>query len=137
MTIELLDSDTMTLQLCQGDSGYLHLRYPFAATFLTGRTVYFAFTDEKHKIIGEEIAASFVQSPVYEGVSYAKFFIPTTLTNQLKVNKNDNSQVYYWSMKMCYTDSNNNVIENTLTLKNTGLKFAPVVVLPKCVEGAA
>lgn len=113
--------DFGNITLTQGDSGKLTVSgLPTDKNY----KVYFAIQDENRNPVGSEIV---VQSNLAETVIFA---IPATLTDLLKVARDDDTAQYTYGIKICYEGEG---LEETLTIGE--IENNTITVYPKKVEG--
>jgi hypothetical protein len=116
--------DKGNITLVQGDSGKLIVDdLPTDKNYV----VYFSFYDENRRIIGEEIQilANYSSSVV--------LFITASLTDLLKVPITDEMAEYYYGLKICDSETDE---EDTLMIEDGDIgDLNTVTVYPKKVEG--
>ena len=119
----VVDENTGDITLIQGDSGEIVIEgLPTNDNY----SVYFAFYNENRKTIGEEVMQSY-------SASFVTMIIPSSLTNLLVVNKDDDYTEYYYGIKIC---NENTGYEDTMCINNGDIGDLNVVkVYPKKVEG--
>ena len=118
-----LVDDNGDITLIQGDSGELKVN---GLETDKNYTVYFAIQDEKRNPIGSEV------SIIANNASSVIFSITPSLTNLLKVKKNEDFATYYYGIKVCASGN----YEDTLFVGNdTFGSLRTVTVYPKKVEG--
>ena len=119
----VVDEDTGDITLVQGDSGEIVIDgLPADCNY----SVYFAFYNENRKTIGEEVRQSYSASVV-------SMFIPSSLTDLLTVNKDDDYTEYYYGIKIC---NENTGYEDTMCINDGDIgSLNTVRVYPKKVEG--
>lgn len=112
------------ITLVQGDSGELVIKgLPTDKNY----SVYFAIQDENRNPIGYEIELDTNNS------SSVIFTITGSLTNLLTVKKDDETETYYYGIKLCNKDD---FMEDTLLIGNTQIgSLNTITVYPKKVEG--
>lgn len=116
--------DNGNITLVQGDNGELVVTgLPTDKNY----TLYFNIYDENRKFIGSEV---FVNTNKNETVTLD---ISASLTDYMNVKKEDDFAIYYYGLKLCYTDEG---IEDTLLIGNSNLgDLNTITVYPKKVEG--
>ena len=119
----IVDENTGDITLVQGDSGEIAIEgLPTDSNY----SVYFSFYNEKRIIIGEVVTQT-------SSASFVTMFIPTSLTNLLVVNKDDDYTEYYYEIKIC---NENTGYEDTMCINDSDIGDLNVVrVYPKKVEG--
>ncbi|MBR1374366.1 hypothetical protein IJ556_07970 [bacterium] len=120
----VVDEDTGNITLVQGDSGEITVNgLPVDKNY----SIYFSFYDEKRKIIGTEATAQ-------TGYAAIKTFtIPSSLTDLLKVDKEDEYAIYYYGIKLCDSTTG---FEDTVCINDGDIgDLNYVYVYPKKVEG--
>jgi len=112
------------ITLIQGDSGSLVIK---GLDTQKNYTVYFAVQNKKREPVGNEI---YVSSNMQSSVT---FRLTGDFTDLLTVDKNSNSEIYYYGIKACSSVDNT---EDTLILGNGSLgDLNTITVFPKKVEG--
>lgn len=125
----ILDDGAGNIILYAGDSGYITFEIDGIEPGVNYRA-YFSIYNESGKQIGDQI-----QSTNFGG-EIVKFFISSQLTNLLKTQGIQEPSTYYYGVKLCYTDSQGEVIENTLNIENGEMgSLNTVTVYPKKTEG--
>ena len=116
--------DKGNITLVQGDSGRLIVDdLPTDKNYV----VYFSFYDENRRIIGEEIQVLANYSPS------VVLFITASLTDLLKVLITDETAEYYYGLKICDSETDE---EDTLMIEDGDIgDLNTVTVYPKKVEG--
>ena len=113
--------DFGNITLTQGDSGKLTVNgLPTDKNY----KVYFAIQDENRKPVGSEIV---VQSNLADTVIFS---IPATLTDLLKVPRDEDTATYTYGIKICYESEG---LEETLTIGE--IANNTITAYPKKVEG--
>jgi hypothetical protein len=112
------------ITLVQGDSGKLVVE---GLDTFKNYTVYFAIQDKKRKPIGTELSVN------SEYASSIVFEIKGSLTNLLTVNKNNETETYYYGVKVCDPEDG---FEDTLTIGESEMgDLNSIIVYPRKVEG--
>ena len=112
------------ITLVQGDSGELKVS---GLETDKNYTVYLGIQDSKRRPIGNEIAIEANQQPE------VTFVLTPSLTNLLTVKKNNDTEDYYYGIKICYSDDD---FEDTLLIGNSDFgDLNTITVYPKKVEG--
>lgn len=116
--------DKGNITLVQGDSGRLIVDdLPTDKNYI----VYFAFYDANRRIIGDEIQVLANYSPS------VVLFITASLTDLLNVLITDETAEYYYGLKICDSETNE---EDTLIIEDGDIgDLNTVTVYPKKVEG--
>ena len=119
----VVDENTGDITLVQGDSGEIVIEgLPSDSNY----SVYFAFYNENRKTIGEEVMQTYSASVV-------TMFIPSSLTDLLTVNKDDDYTEYYYGIKICNESTG---YEDTMCINDSDIgDLNTVKVYPKKVEG--
>lgn len=119
----IVDEDSGDIILIQGDSGYITIE---EINTDKNYKVYFSIYDKKRKIIGEEIMC---QSN-FE--SCIEIEIPKTLTDLLTVPKKQDSEEYYYGIKLCDEFG----FEDTALINDCSIDDLNIItVYPKRTEG--
>ena len=120
----IVDEETGDITLVQGDSGeYIVSDLPTDKNY----SLYFAIQDENRNPVGPEINVE------ANGSSTVTFSIVPSLTDLLTVIRGEETQDYYFGIKICYAADN---FEDTLLLGNKNLGDLNIItVYPKKVEG--
>ena len=116
------------IELIQGDSGTLTVNeLPTDKNY----TIYLAIRNKKRELVGSEIYLSTNQSDT------VTFVIGAALTDLLTVPLSEESETYYYGIKLCATDAQTLVeTEETLFLGDmTIAEMNTITVYPKRVEG--
>ena len=115
--------DSGNITLVQGDSGQLTVN---GIDTSKNYTAYLAIQDSKRKPIGTEIS---VQTNYNSSVV---FVLTPELTDLLAVPKNNDSEDYYYGIKLC----DDEYYEDTLLIGNSAIgDLNTITVYPKKVEG--
>ena len=120
----VVDEDTGDITLVQGDSGEITVNgLPTDKNY----SIYLSFYDENRKIIGTEANAQ-------TGYAAIKTFtVPSSLTDLLKVNKDEEYTIYYYGIKLCDSTTG---YEDTICINDSKIgDLNYVYVYPKKVEG--
>jgi hypothetical protein len=120
----IVDTETGDLTLVQGDSGEL-----FVEGLNTDKdyTVYFAFYNNRRRILGTEISVEANRS------DHVILSIPASLTDLLTVPQGSDTAEYYYGIKVCNEDDG---FEDTVTIGNKDIgELNTITVYPKKVEG--
>lgn len=123
----IVDEDG-NITLVQGDSGQLTIN---GINEDRNYTAYLAIQDDKRNPIGTEIT---VQTGGHSFVTFD--FIPA-LTDLLEVKQGELMAEYYYGIKICYKNTEENIdYEDTLLIGNSELgDLNTITVYPKKVEG--
>lgn len=123
-----VDGKTGTIICRQGDTGTYVIEGLPVDESIIDPVVFFSFYNNKRVIVGELSA-----NPIDDQVT---FFIPASITDNLKVSPGTATATYFYGIKLCYRDDADNEHEDTLII---GDKFIDevnkVIVYPKIVEG--
>lgn len=112
------------ITLVQGDSGKLVVN---GLDTLKNYTVFFAIQDKNRKPIGSELSVD------SNNASSIVFEIKGSLTNLLTVNKKNETETYYYGVKVC---NNEDGFEDTLVIGNSEMgDLNTITVYPRKVEG--
>jgi len=122
-----VDTETGDMTLVQGDSGKLFIQ---GLNTDKNYTVYFSFYNSNRRPIGNEI---YVNTNQQEGI---ELYIPASLTNYLTVARGNETEEYYYGIKVCYDEGGGVYYEDTVCIgdKDVG-ELNTVTVYPKKVEG--
>ena len=120
----IVDTETGDLTLVQGDSGEL-----FVEGLNTDKyyTIYFAFYNNKRRVVGTEISVEANKS------DHVILSILASLTDLLTVPQGADTAEYYYGIKVCDPDDG---FEDTVSIGNKDIGDLNIVtVYPKKVEG--
>lgn len=123
-----VDGKTCTIVCRQGDTGLYVIEGLPTDEGMHNVKVFFSFYNSKRVIVGELSA-----TPVGDQVT---FFIPASITDKLTVSPGTSTATYFYGIKLCYNDDENNEYEDTLLLGDKNVdEVNKVIVYPKIVEG--
>ena len=112
------------ITLVQGDSGTLSVS---GINTDKDYTVFFAVQDSSRTPIGTELSVNSRQRDT------VVFVLTGDFTDLLTVNKNEDYAIYYYGIKVCYSDDD---FEDTLVLSDGDIgSLNTITVYPKKVEG--
>ena len=111
------------ITMVQGDTGILALN---GLNTDMNYIVYFAVQDEDRRPVGNELRVESNFQPI------VVFSLTTELTDLFKVTEDEETQTYYYGIKICTEEG----YEDTVTIGNLDMSYKnTITVYPKKVEG--
>lgn len=124
-----LDSDG-TITMIKGDTGEITMTNLQFRKGATNITMSMAVYNEDYKILSEIKPITISASE-----STQKMFLPASFSDNIKIEDGEDYADYSYAIKICYTDSEKNRIEETLTTDGTPNSETAIRIYQKRVEG--
>lgn len=116
------------IEILQGDTGEITITDFYIPENSTDVKLYMSIYDEDDNILSETSPYAVVNANL-------KFILPSSFTDNLKVEKGEDYTDYFYAFKLCYTDKNGIEREDTLLFNDSITNEHVIRVYPKRVKG--